>query len=102
MDGAETISLYTTESTNKIVLHLHEILIDKKSLKLKNIKEDRNIRITDQFYDVEAQKYNIQLAESLIENEQYDLEVKFVGKVYNNNMQGLYNSIYTEKWNITK
>lgn len=92
-NGAVTITLHVAESTNKIVLNSYQLEIDSESLKVINSADSKQIKVTNQEYNTDEQKYTITLEEYLQQHQQYELQIKFNG-VINDKMQGFYKSQY--------
>lgn len=85
--------MQAAESTNKIVLNSYQLDIDSESLKVINLSNSKQIKVTDQQYNEDEQKYTITLEEYLQQHEQYELQIKFSG-IINDKMQGFYKSQY--------
>lgn len=95
-NGDMTIAINVTENTDKITFHAADMDIDQKSVKVRSRTGNKDVRVTGQSYDIQAQKYTVQLAESLEEGKLYDLDMNFVSKI-NDHMQGFYKSTYKER-----
>ncbi|XP_025830686.1 puromycin-sensitive aminopeptidase-like protein isoform X1 [Agrilus planipennis] len=94
-NGAVQINVNVTESTNKIELNINDIEINQHSVAVKRVSDDKSVKVSDQKYDNESQKYIISLAESLKEGDQYQIAITYNGKL-NDYMQGFYRSSYID------
>ncbi|KAF5279560.1 hypothetical protein FQR65_LT03382 [Abscondita terminalis] len=93
--GAVTITFKVKEETNKIVVNIYDMEIDKESVKVKHINSTEYITVTDQQFEDVSQIYVITTQDVLQNDEEYDLEIKFTGHL-RDNMQGFYRSQYID------
>lgn len=95
-NGTVAIHLHVVESTNKIILNSYQLDIDKNSVKL--LTDSKEIKVIDQQYNEDEQKYSFTLEEYLQQNQQYELRISFNG-IINDKMQGFYKSQYYDSRN---
>ncbi|KAF5281438.1 hypothetical protein FQA39_LY17792 [Lamprigera yunnana] len=101
-NGAVTITFKAKEETDKITLHAYDMEIDKDSVKVKSVNTSNYNTVTDQQYNEVSQTYIITLKDYLLKDEEYDVEIKYVGNL-RDNMQGFYRSQYVDpKTNLIK
>lgn len=86
------------DETRKIIFHANELDIERESLSIKNIKEEKKINIVQHEYNKSNQRYTITVGEDLVHGESYDVNIKFKG-VLNDHMQGFYRSSYRASQN---
>lgn len=96
-DGICNISLKAGKSgIDTITLHKQDLQV----IELNLTKNDDEITIESTDYDNISSKYTLQLATPLVENEEYVLSIKYMGKLQSD-LYGFYRSSYKEA-NITK
>ncbi|KAK4881197.1 hypothetical protein RN001_004516 [Aquatica leii] len=93
--GAVAITFKVNKETDKIVLNIFDMEIDKESVKIKRINSTDHISVTDQQFNDVSQTYTIALEETLQKDDEYDVEMKFTGHL-RDNMQGFYRSQYDD------
>lgn len=106
-DGSVKITLQTTKTDVKIItLHKDDLNISDQTLVLKPMYfqtfswDLQNLQIEHNEYDDRTKKYSITLSEPLVQNQLYELTIKYTGKL-RTDMLGFYRSSYKDG-NVTK
>lgn len=107
-DGSVKITLQPTKTDVKIItLHKDDLNISDHNLALKTKyfptfpwELQNNIIIDHNEYDERTKKYSIVLSEPLVQNQEYELTIKYTGKL-RTDVLGFYRSSYKDG-NVTK
>lgn len=90
-NGTETIHVHTNQATSKVQLHLLDLSLNEVQV----IEGEIAIPITSTDFNNETQIFELNLAQSLIQNRDYQIKTKFEGEI-GDDMTGLYRSSYYE------
>lgn len=99
-NGEVIITLHSTEDTNSITMHINDIIIDEKEVKITNANDEGSqvIAVMSHKYDEKKQMYTIKVDDLLKKGELYNVRIKFTGNL-NDLLQGFYRISYIDYTN---
>lgn len=99
-NGEVIITLHSTENTNSITMHINDIIIHEKEVKVTNANDEGSqvIAVMSHTYNEKKQIYTIKVDDLLKKGELYNIRIKFTGNL-NDLLQGFYRISYIDYTN---
>lgn len=104
-DGKVRIFIRILEATDNVTLHINNVTVDEKSVKLTLVQSEKEQEILSTSQDEEKQFFILHPKDKLKEGELYQIYMEYVGSL-NDQLVGFYRSSYTDgegnkKWIAT-